>query len=377
MLSMSEKKLGFGMMRLPLKNPGDQAGVDYEKVNAMVDRFLAEGFTYVDTAWMYHSFQSEVAVRECLVKRYPRDAYTLATKLHCGFFNTVEERDRVFETQLEKTGVDYFDFYLIHDIERENIEKYEALDCFNFVQAKKEAGLARHIGFSFHADAELLDEVLKRHPEMEFVQLQINYLDWESAYIQSRLCYEVAEKHGKTVVVMEPVKGGTLAQVPPEAEKLLRAMDPDASVASWAIRFAASLPNVGVVLSGMSDQGQMEDNLSYMKNFKPLTEGERETLAQVAETIRKSITIPCTACSYCTDGCPMNIAIPRYFGVYNADMRASGGKRDPQNRDDYAALTAQFGRPEDCVECGQCEGICPQHLPIIENLKTVARRYGG
>lgn len=375
MLQMSEKKLGFGMMRLPRLDAANDAAIDLEQVKTMVDLFLEKGFTYFDTAWMYHSFKSEEAVKECLVDRHPRESYTLATKLHAGFFNTVEERDQIFEEQLRKTGAGYFDFYLIHDVERENIEKYEALGCFDFVKAKREAGLAKHIGFSFHADPELLDEVLTRHPEMEFVQLQINYLDWDSKKVQSGGCYEVAAKHGKSVVVMEPVKGGALAAIPPEAEALLKDMDPQASPASWAIRFAASLPNVQVVLSGMSNLAQMEDNLSYMAGFRPLTDPERETLARVAAIIRGGIAIPCTACSYCTDGCPMSIAIPRYFALYNEDYRETLGKGFPVNRSAYNELTETFGRASDCVQCGQCEGICPQHLPIIEHLQTVAKRY--
>lgn len=375
MLRMSDKKLGFGMMRLPLEKAEDQGTIDLEQTKAMVDLFLEKGFTYFDTAWMYHSFRSEEAVKECLVARHPRDSYTLATKLHCGFFNTQEERNGVFEQQLEKTGAGYFDYYLLHAIDDENIGKYETLDCFNFVRAKREEGLARHIGFSFHGTPELLDRVLTEHPELEFVQLQLNYLDWDSKYVQSGKCYEIAQRHGKAVVVMEPVKGGTLARVPEKAEELLRSMDPDASAASWAIRFAASLPNVQVVLSGMSDLAQMEDNLSYMADFKPLTEEERKNLVRVADIIRDSVTIPCTACSYCTDGCPMSIAIPRYFALYNEDMRATGGKGRARNKEDFAQVAAEFGKPGDCVECGQCEGACPQHLPIIDLLKTVAGRY--
>lgn len=370
------KKLGFGLMRMPLTDPKNDAAVDVEQVKKMVDLFMENGFTYFDTAWMYNGFASEGTAKEALVDRYPRESFTLATKLHAGFINTKEDRDKIFHSQLEKTGAGYFDYYLIHGIEDNLLKKYEDLDCFSWLLEKKAAGLVKHAGFSFHDKPELLDELLTKYPEMEFVQLQINYLDWESEWIQSRACYEVAEKHNKPVIVMEPVKGGTLSNIPDTAKELFNNTDPSMSVASWAIRFAASLPNVMVVLSGMSNIEQMENNISYMKDFKPLTEDEKRVCFNVADIINGQIAIPCTACSYCTDGCPQSIPIPKYFSLYNEDMREDLSQKGwTINFTNYELLTKSFGKAGDCIACGQCEGVCPQHLPIIENLKLVAKHY--
>ena len=372
------KKLGFGLMRLPQLDPTNAADVDVEQVKKMVDLFLERGFTYFDTAWMYNGFASERVAKKALVDRYPRDSFTLATKLHGGFFDSLEDRDKVFNAQLENTGAGYFDYYLLHGVEQSMYPKYEKFDCFNWLLEKKARGLVKHAGFSFHDTPELLDEILTRHPEMEFVQLQINYLDWESQWIRSRACYETAQKHGKPVIVMEPVKGGTLANVPPEAEKLFKDRDPSMSVPSWAIRFAASLPGVMMVLSGMSDLAQMEDNLSYMADFKPLTEEEKDLCFRVAGVINSQIAIPCTGCSYCTEGCPMHIAIPQYFSLYNEDMREKLEEKGwTVNFTNYEILCGKFGKASDCIGCGQCEGVCPQHLPIIEDLKKVSAHYGG
>ena len=372
------KKLGFGLMRMPLTDPTDAAKVDVEQVKQMVDLFMQRGFTYFDTAIMYNNFASQRVAKQALVDRYPRDSFTLATKLHNGFFNSLEDRDTVFNQQLEQTGVGYFDYYLLHGIEAESLKKYEQFDCFNWLLDKKAKGLVKHAGFSFHDTPELLDEILTKHPEMEFVQLQINYLDWDSEWIRSRAVYEMAVKHGKPVIVMEPVKGGTLARVPEAAEALLKAREPEMSVPSWAIRFAASLPGVMVVLSGMSSVEQMADNLSYMEDFKPLTDDEVALTHQVAGIINRQIAVPCTGCSYCTAGCPMQIAIPQYFSLYNEDMRENlAHKGWTINFTNYENLTAKFGKASDCVACGQCEGVCPQHLPIIDRLKDVAGHFEG
>lgn len=365
------KKLGFGLMRLPLTDANDKGSIDIEALKEMVDTFMEQGFTYFDTAWMYCAFKSENAVKEALTDRYPRDRYTLTTKLHASYLKTKEDRDRIFEEQRQKTGVDYFDYYLIHAIDQELYSIYNEMDCFNWLIEKKKQGLVKHIGFSYHDSAEFLDQVLTEHPEMEFVQLQMNYLDWESAEVQSRKCYEVAIKHGKPVIVMEPVKGGTLADVPAEVRESFAAYHPDLSVPSWAIRFVASLDNVAMVLSGMSNMEQLMDNISYMKEFVPMNAEETELVHRAAEMIKDSIAIPCTGCSYCTEGCPMQIAIPDLFRVYNKSKR--GEITDVEANEEYRQLTESGGKARECLACGQCQVACPQHLEIINYLKDVAK----
>ena len=365
------KKLGFGLMRLPLTDANDKGSIDIEALKEMVDTFMEQGFTYFDTAWMYCAFKSENAVKEALTDRYPRDRYTLTTKLHASYLKTKEDRDRIFEEQRQKTGVDYFDYYLIHAINQELYSIYNEMDCFNWLIEKKKQGFVKHIGFSYHDSAEFLDQVLTEHPEMEFVQLQMNYLDWESAEVQSRKCYEVASKHGKPVIVMEPVKGGTLADVPAEVRESFAAYHPDLSVPSWAIRFVASLDNVAMVLSGMSNMEQLMDNISYMKEFVPMNAEETELVHKAAEMIKDSIAIPCTGCSYCTEGCPMQIAIPDLFRVYNKSKR--GEITDVEANEEYRQLTESGGKARECLACGQCQVACPQHLEIINYLKDVAK----
>lgn len=367
------KKLGFGTMRLPMPDPSNQAVVDMEQVCQMVDTFLERGFTYFDTAYMYHNYASETIVREALVKRHPRDSFTVATKLPVVFLKEEADQERIFNEQLEKVGVDSFDYYLLHCLDQENYATAQRLNSFAFASRKKAEGKIRKLGFSFHDSAELLEQILTEHPETEFVQLQLNYLDWESPTVQSRKCYEVCVRHGKPVVVMEPVKGGTLAKVPAAAEKLMKAADPEKSVASWAVRYAASQENVFMVLSGMSDLEQMRDNTSYMADFQPLTQEEFAMIDRVTEIIKDDMLIPCTACRYCVEGCPKQIAIPDYFALYNRYQKEGG--KDALRAEYQAKREEGHGLASDCVACRQCERHCPQHLPIVEKMKAVAKLF--
>ena len=367
------KKLGFGLMRLPLVNPDDQTSIDIEQLKAMADRFIERGFTYFDTAYPYHGGKSEEALREAVVKRYPREAFTVTSKMPVWAIKEEADLERIFNEQLEKCGVDYFDYYWLHALNRERVATIDGVDGWNFLVRKRDEGRIRHIGFSFHDDSALLAEILEKHPEMEYVQLQINYLDWDSPAIESRTCYELCEKHGKPVIVMEPVKGGSLARVPEAIERLFKDYNPDASPASWAIRYCASLPNVMMVLSGMSNMEQIEDNTSYMQDFQPLNDEEQAILNHATEVIRDAIAIPCTACHYCTEGCPQQIAIPEYFSLYNTLQQF------PDQKDNcklyYGLLAKNYSKASECVECGQCEAQCPQHIDIIDNLKMVAQTF--
>lgn len=369
-----EKKLGFGFMRLPLLDKNDQTSFDTETLNKLVDTFLAKGFTYFDTAYVYHSYMSEVALRESLVKRHKRDAFKLATKLPMRDVRTVADQETVFNEQLEKCGVDYFDYYLLHNIGVISYKKACELDSFGFGINKKKEGKIKNLGMSFHDTPELLDEVLTAHPELDFVQLQLNYIDWENPSIQSRRCYEVARKHNKPIIVMEPCKGGSLAIVPEKAEKLMKEYNPEASIPSWAIRFAASLEGVYMVLSGMNTMEQVLDNTSYMADFKPLNEEECKVINQVTEIINENTAIACTTCRYCEKGCPQKIAIPDYFTLYNSTKRATTDNFSSQFVY-YLNLAATHGRASDCIGCKECEKACPQHLKITEHLKDVSATF--
>ena len=369
-LGQNTFKLGFGLMRLPKNGDGS---IDIPQVCQMADAFIAAGGTYFDTAYVYEDGRSEAAFREAVVNRYPREAYTIATKL-CAWLQCHDEASakQQFWTSLERTGAGYFDYYLLHALQRNNYKKYDEYHIWDFIAEQKRKGLVRHWGFSFHADPELLEALLTAHPEVDFVQLQINYADWENPGVAARRNWEICKAHGKPVTVMEPVKGGVLADPIPTVKAVFDETGSDMSYASWAIRYVASKENIITVLSGMSSLAQMEDNLSYMKDFKPLSEAEQGVILRAQLALNTDQSIPCTACHYCTEGCPMGIPIPEIFTVENRR------KGSPQFRTvrEYNIVTAGKGRASDCVQCGQCENACPQHLPIISLLQKARSMEG-
>ena len=365
-----KKNFGFGCMRLPEKD----GEIDIEQMSAMVDYFLEHGFNYFDTAHGYHSGKSEKALRTCLTSRYPRESYLITNKLTHGMFEMSPEVIRkFFAQQLEDCGVDYFDFYLLHSQTNKFFEDFKACRAYETAFELKEEGKIRHVGVSFHDTPEVLDRILTEYPQLEFVQIQFNYLDYDDPGIQSRGCHDVCERHGKPVVVMEPVKGGQLARLPEDAAQPLNDLGGDASYASYAMRFAASFPLNYLVLSGMSNLEQMADNLSYMTDFVPLSEDEMAAVAKVREILHGKNMIACTACRYCTDGCPMDIPIPDIF----SDLNAKSVHDDWNSNWYFTVHTLEHGKPSDCIECGQCEGVCPQHLPIIDLLKKAAETFAN
>ena len=357
-------KLGFGLMRLP-KNP--DGSIDIPQVKRMADAFIAAGGTYFDTAYVYDGGASEAAFKAAVADRYPREAYTIATKLHAtaGGCKDEESAKQEFRTSLERTGAGYFDYYLLHAIQRTTYQKYEEYHLWDYVKEQKEKGLIKHWGFSFHADPELLEELLDRHPDAEFVQLQINYADWENPGVASRRNWEICQAHGKPVVIMEPVKGGVLADPIPEVKKVLDDSGKGWSYAGWALRYAASISGLIAVLSGMSNEAQMEDNLRMMRDFRPMDAAEREVIRRAQEALNEDKSIGCTACHYCTEGCPMRIAIPEIFNVVNRRK----GSVEFRTKREYSIVTHNKGKASDCIACGQCEAVCPQHLPIIRLLE--------
>ena len=352
------KKLGFGCMRLPMIG-GPEGTVDQAQFNQMIDRYLGAGFCYFDTAHVYLNGQSETALREGLVKRYPRARFFLTDKLSGSCFSTEEEILPLFQRQLAAVGTDYFDCYLMHSMSAETYEKFQKLHAFEIVNTLKIQGKIRHMGISFHDKPQVLAKILTEHPEIEVVQIQLNYLDYDDPSIESGGVYEVCRKFEKPILIMEPVKGGALAALPPEAQKLLDACG-SGSAASFALRYAAGFPGVEMVLSGMSDTAQMEDNIRCMDDPKPLTEQELSALSQVRGILRAQNTVPCTACRYCVPGCPQNILIPDLFACLNSWRKY----RDWGSGYYYGVHTKDHGRASDCIGCGKCEKICPQHLPI-------------
>ena len=362
-----KKNFGFGCMRLPMN--GDQ--VDIAETIRMVDEFLAQGFNYFDTAHGYIGGKSELALKECLTSRYPREAYSLTDKLTDSYFKTEADIRPFFESQLEACGVDYFDFYLMHAQNADNFKKFKACRAYETAFALKAEGKIRHVGLSFHDRAEVLDQILTEYPQVEVVQIQFNYLDYDDIAVQSRKCYEVCRKHGKPVLVMEPVKGGSLVNLPEEAKKVLDDLH-GGSPASYAIRFAAGFPGMMMVLSGMSDLEQMKDNLSYMRDFKPLNETELAAVNKVQEIFHKMNMIPCTACRYCVEGCPKQISIPDLFAIMNIKQLHHDWNADYYYEEVH---TAPGRRASDCLKCGKCEKICPQHLPIRKLLEEVAKEF--
>ena len=364
-------KIGFGLMRLPETD----GVIDIDKVCKMADAYMEAGFNYFDTAYVYHGGNSEKAVKEAIVKRYPRDSFTIATKLPAWSIHSFEDRDRIFNEQLERCGVDYFDFYLLHSIEDgNNYDTYVKYDCFNWGIQKRGEGKIKHLGFSYHGTPELLVKIVDSHPEIEFVQIQLNYADWDNPLVHSGKLYQILSERNIPIIVMEPCKGGKLANHDEECTEILKSIRPDKSVASWAFRFVGSLPGVTTILSGMSTQEQMEDNMNTFKNFEPLSDEERAAIDKVIEVMFRVEQVGCTACRYCVDGCPMSISIPDVISAINTKRKFPGDMR-PQFF--YNGLVSRDGngKASDCIACGQCEGVCPQHLPIIEILKEGVERF--
>ncbi len=363
-----KKNFGFGCMRLPMR----LGRVDGAQFCEMADLFLESGFNYFDTAHGYLGGKSETAIRDCVVARHPRESFTLTDKLTENFFQREEDIRPFFEKQLKQCGVEYFDFYLMHAQNAGNYPKYVRCRAYETALALKEEGKIRHFGISFHDTAETLDRILTDYPQIEVVQIQFNYADYENAGVQSRKCYEVCVKHNKPVIVMEPVKGGTLVNLPPLADAEFRKLNSGMSNASYAIRFAAGFENVFMVLSGMSTLAQMRENVTYMRNFVPLNEEEQRAVANVRAILSGEELIPCTACRYCVDGCPKKISIPDLFSCMNQKKRYKDW-----NSNVYYDNYTQGGRGKasDCIACGRCEKACPQHLEIRKLLKQVARQF--
>lgn len=361
-------KLGFGMMRLPKLEDGS---MDMEQICQMVDVFMGAGLTYFDTAYVYDGGESEIATRKALVERYPRDSFTITTKANAWLGSpTEDEVKKQLETSMSRLGVDFLDYYLLHAIQDNNQQAYDDFGLWEWIRGLKEQGVIKRWGFSFHAGPERLERLLNAYPDVDFIQLQINYADMDDPSVQAQANYDVARAHGVPFTVMEPVKGGSLAMPPRAVREIFDAANPDASYASWAIRYVASMEGVLSVLSGMSTLEQVQDNVSYMRDFKPLTADEQATIARAQEALAGVHQYKCTACHYCTDGCPMNIPIPDFFKAMNRKL-VFEDEADAIRR--YRSTAEKAGvNASDCIQCGQCEAACPQGLPIIEYLEEVA-----
>ncbi len=366
------KPLGFGFMRLPVTDGKNK--IDFQKVSQLVDAFLKNGFSYFDTAWPYHNGLSEVAIKTCLTDRYNRDKFLLADKIAPCFAENRHDLEVLFRKQLIKCGVDYFDVYLLHNLGGSFYRLAENQDAFSFLKEKKEKGYAKKIGFSYHDTPELLERILEKHTEIDVVQLQINYLDWDNPAIQSGVCYQVARKYHKEIIVMEPIKGGGLAHLPLEAKNVFDHIG-NYSPASYALRFAANLPGVRMVLSGMNSIEQVYDNMATMEKLVPLTKKEFAAIDKVKEILKSHTTIPCTACGYCISGCPQHIAIPMLFSIYNQKL-LFGDNNFPEMHYSRNTKERECGTASDCIGCGKCEFVCPQHLKIRNFLKLIAGVFG-
>lgn len=367
-------KLGFGVMRLPLTNKANPRSVNPELSKEMIDAYISAGFSHFDTSIIYHAGNSEPMLKKLVVDRYPRESFTVTDKMPMVSVSRKFMLRMIFNTELRRCGVGYFDYYWLHAVNNKNYQAVQRIHAFEFLEKKKREGKIRHIGFSFHDSAEVLDKILTEHPEVEYVQLQINYLDWESEKVQSRKCWETAVKHGKKIMVMEPVKGGTLVNIPEKAKELLAAASPERTPAEWALSFCASLENVEYVLSGMSSLAQVQENTRLFANIKPLTEDEKALLARVAEIIKADTAVPCTACSYCVENCPQKIAIPEYFEIYNK-LKRKGKSYEGTAKKQFRTVSKDRGKPSECKKCRQCEKHCPQNIPISTLMDELAKAF--